>query len=147
LGFEREDDPAMPVAQECVRQFPERFRIVMQQGVPGLNPKVNQLITLAKAARYELFLVSDASVRPVPGYLSEIAAHFEDAEVSLVSHPVAAIGEQTLGSLFDNLYLMTHFSSGMIAAKASANQDMVLGKSMAFRSADLAAMGGFEAAK
>jgi ceramide glucosyltransferase len=147
IGFHTATDPAMGVAKACVERWPNRFRIVLQQGEHGFNPKVNQLITLTKAARYGIVIVSDASVRAVPGYLSEIAAHFEDQDVALVSHSVAAVGEKTWGALFDNLYLMTHFSSGMIAAKATANQDMVLGKSMAFRLSDLQAMGGFEAAK
>lgn len=147
LGLQSDQDGALPAAQAAVAQWPHRFRIVFQQGEPGLNPKVNQLITLCQAARHGIVIVSDASVRAVPGYLPEIAAHLEDPTVALVSHPVAAIGERTWGSLFDNLYLTSHFSSGMIAAKASANEDMVLGKSMAFRRSDLEAMGGFEASK
>ena len=47
----------------------------MQQGEPGLNPKVNQLITLAPQARYDVLLISDSNTRVGPGYLEEIVAH------------------------------------------------------------------------
>lgn len=147
LGVHREDDPAVPVARQMIERWPGRFRLVLQQGAPGLNPKVNQLITLAKAAQHEVLLVSDASVRVGNGYLPEIAARLEDSEVGLVTHIFAAEGERTLGSLFDNVYLMSHFAAGAIAARDAGGQTLVNGKSNAFRRADLEAMGGFDAVR
>ena len=52
-----------------------------RSGEPGLNPKVNQLITLARAARHELLVISDSNTRVPPGYLDEIAAHLADDTV------------------------------------------------------------------
>jgi len=147
LGMKSADDGAMAAAQRMVERWPERFRIVLQQGAPGLNPKVNQLITLAKAARHDVLLVSDASVRVGDGYLPEIAAWLEDPAIGLVTHVMAATGERTLGSLFDNLYLMSHYSAGAIAADEATGQPMVNGKSLVFRRADLEAMGGFDAVR
>lgn len=147
LGFKSADDPAMALAQDAVARWPHRFRIVMQVGEPGLNPKVNQLITLAREAAHELVVVSDGSVRPRPDYLAEIAAFLEDPQVGLVTHPMAGTGERTLAALFDNVYLTTHFIAGPLGAKQASDQDLVLGKSMAMRKTDLALIGGFEAAK
>jgi len=147
LGVHTEDDPAVPLARRMIERYPQRFRLVVQKGSPGLNPKVNQLITLAKAARHNVLLVSDSSVRVGDGYLPEIAARLEDPEVGLVTHIFAAEGEQSLGSLFDNFYLMSHFASGAIAARDAGGQNLVNGKSTAFRRVDLDAMGGFEAVR
>lgn len=147
LGFRSATDAAFPLAREFADRYPQRFRIVFQVGEPGLNPKVNQLITLARSARHDLLLVSDASARALPGYLPEIAACFEDPEVALVTHPLVGVGEARLGSLCDNLYITSHISAGPIAAKEVQDQDIVVGKSMAFRRGDLDAMGGFTAAK
>ena len=46
----------------------------------------------------------------------EVAAALDDPEVGLVTHPVAGIGERTLGSLFDNLEWSLGFSKrfGMV---------------------------------
>ena len=40
--------------------------MVIQEPSAGLNPKVNQLITLARAARHPLLLISDSNVRVGP---------------------------------------------------------------------------------
>jgi ceramide glucosyltransferase len=147
LGVRNVRDAAFPIATEMVSRWPKRFRLVIQQGEPGLNPKVNQLITLAREAKHDLLVVSDSNVRVRSDYLTEIAALFEDKSIGLVTHAVAGVGEQRIGALMDNLYMTTHVSAGVIAAKVVAGQDLVVGKSMAFRRSDLAAMGGFESAK
>lgn len=147
LGVRGPDDAACPVARRLEARFPGRFRLVFQRGEPGLNPKVNQLVTLARAARHEVLVVSDSNVRVEPGYLAEIAALLEDPAVGLVSHCIVGVGERRLGSLFDALHLAGSVAPGVVGAQLLAGQDIVVGKSMAFRREDLAALGGFEAAK
>lgn len=143
LGVRDRDDAAYPLAVAAARRH-RHVRVVLQRGVPGLNPKVNQLVTLARAARYDLLVVSDSNTRVPPDYLDEIAAHFEDARVGLVTHAVAGVGESRFGSRMDNLHLASAIGAGMIGAKRVVGQDVVVGKSMALRRADLDALGGFE---
>ncbi|MFE8600225.1 ceramide glucosyltransferase [Archangium violaceum] len=143
LGVKDTRDPAYEVAQAAVARWPEVMRLELQHGEPGLNPKVNQLITLAGVARYDILLISDSNTRVEPDYLHEISRTFEDPEVGCISHPVSGIGEQSLGSLMDNLYQCTTAGAGQIAAKQAANQDIVVGKSMALRREVLEALGGF----
>ncbi len=145
LGVRSRDDAAWPIAKAAQARWPGRVRVVLQRGEPGLNPKVNQLVTLAAAARYKILIVSDSNTRVAAGYLDEIAAHLEDPEVGLVTHPVVGVGETRLGSLMDNLHLTGSVGAGMIATKRVARKDLVVGKSMAMRRADLRALGGFEA--
>lgn len=147
LGVKDRKDPAYPVALEAAARWPGRFRVVIQRGEPGLNPKVNQLITLSKAAKHDILLVSDSNIKVLPHYLTEIAAIFQDPEVGCVTHPIAGVGHKTVGSLLDNLHLASSAGTGMIAAKVVTGHDIVVGKSMALRRADLRKMGGFEAAK
>lgn len=147
LGVRSEKDAAYPVARAAVARWPKRFSLHIQEGEPGLNPKVNQLMTLAKYAKYDILIVSDSNVRVHPGYLSDSAACFEDPGVALLTHPVAGIGEERLGSLLDNWYMTTHFSPGMVSAKELVDQDLVIGKSMGFRREYLDALGGFGSAK
>src|SRR5262249_10520429 len=134
-----------PPAVACARRHPHRVRVVLQEGTPGLNPKVNQLVTLCQAARYDLVVVSDSNVRVARGYLTEIAAHMADPEVGLVTHPVAGVDESRFGSLLDNLHLASSVGGGMVGAKRVLGQDILVGKSMALRRSDLASLGGFEA--
>lgn len=147
LGVHSVHDPAYRVARQAQLMWPKRFRLVIQQGQPGLNPKVNQLIGLARAARHEVLVISDSNIRVEPGYLSELVALLEDPEVGLVTNAMAGVGERTMGALIENLQLGAGTGPSMIAAKVLADRDIVVGKSMAFRRADLAALGGFEAFK
>jgi len=147
LGVRSPHDAAWPLACQTARRWPDRFRVAIQLGEPGLNPKVNQLITLSRAARHEILVISDSNVRVDPGYLSEIAALLEDPQVGLVTHPLAGVGEATLGALLDQLQLTTGITPGIVATKVLLGRDIVVGKSMALRRADLKAFGGFEAVK
>jgi ceramide glucosyltransferase len=147
LGLRSADDPAWPVAQALAARHPGRFRVVLQRGAPGQNPKVNQLCSLARAARHAILVVSDSNVRVERGYLAEIAAHLEDPGVGLVTHAICGAGERRLGSLFDHLHLAGSVAPGVVSAKRVAGRDIVVGKSMAFRREDLRALGGFEAAR
>ncbi len=147
LGVRSVDDPAYPLARACAAAHPGRVRVVVQRGEPGRNPKVNQLVTLAEAARHDILVVSDSNVRVGAGYLDEIAAHFDDPSVGLVTHAVAGVGARRLGAALDNLHLCGSVGPGMIAAKRVARKDIVVGKSMALRRADLVLLGGFEAVR
>jgi ceramide glucosyltransferase len=145
LGVRDQDDAAYPIAVQMARKYPERVRVILQRGSAGLNPKVNQLVTLARAARYDVLVVSDSNVRAAKDYLGEIAAHLDDPRVGLVTHPVVGVDELRFGSLMDNLHLAGSIGAGMIGAKRVVGQDVVVGKSMALRRDDLEALGGFEA--
>ncbi len=147
LGVRNRLDTAWSIALGAVRRWPGRFRVVLQRGEPGLNPKVNQLVTLARAARHDVLVVSDSNVRVGRGYLAEIAALLDDDAVGLVTHPIAGVGEERLGSLMDHLHLAGSIAPGVVGAKRLARRDIVVGKSMALRRADLDALGGFEALK
>lgn len=147
LGVRTREDPAHAHALRAAARWPGRFRVVVQRGEPGMNPKVNQLVTLARAARGDVLVVSDSNVRAAPGYVAGIVGLLEDPGVGLVTHAVAGVGEERLGSLLDNLHLAGAIAPGVVAAKRLAGRDVVVGKSMALRREDLAALGGFEAVK
>jgi ceramide glucosyltransferase len=147
LGARDRADPAWSLAEEAEARWPGRFRAVLQRGEAGLNPKVNQLIGLAAAARHGVLLVSDSNVRAPAGYLRDVAGHLSDPGVGLVTHPVAGVGEESLGAALDNLHSAASVGPATIAAKWLSGRDVVVGKSMAFRRADLERLGGFESVK
>jgi ceramide glucosyltransferase len=164
LGVASAADPAYAVAAEAARRWPARFRVVIQRGAPGLNPKVNQLLGLASEARADILVVSDSNTRVPPGYLDEIAAHLEDPTVGLVTHAIAGSGEErgraapttasfsasfssTWGARLDNLHITGTMSTGFVAASALCGKTYVVGKSMAVRREDLEAVGGLDVVK
>lgn len=146
LGVRSVRDEAFPVAQRVAARHPH-VRVVLQRGEPGFNPKVNQLITLAQAARHDLFVISDSNVRVRPTYLVDVAAPFRDPGVGCVSHPVAGLGERTLGSAMDNLHATLTVGAGVVVAKQLTGRSLVIGKSMALWREDVERLGGFFAFK
>ncbi|MGZ6131608.1 MAG: glycosyltransferase [Myxococcaceae bacterium] len=144
LGVRSPDDAAWPVAEEAVRRWPERMRLVRQGGEVGLNPKVNQLVGMARAARHDLLVVSDSNIRVPDAYLADIAAHLARPGVACVTHPIGGAGHRTLGALLDNLHLASSVATGMVAAERVARRPLVVGKSMALWRRDLELLGGFE---
>lgn len=147
LGLPHASDPARELAGEAAARWPGLFRVVLQRGAPGVNPKVNQLLTLAAEARHAVLVVNDSNLRVDPGYLSEVAAWLEDPGVGLVTHLIAGVGERRAGSLLENLHFAGSIAPGIAAAKRLLGRDVVMGKSMALRRDDLAALGGFESVK
>jgi ceramide glucosyltransferase len=143
LGVRDVRDPAYLVAVEAAKRHP-RLRVVLQRGEPGCNPKVNQLITLARAARHDLLVVSDANVRLPEGYLDEIAEHLSRPDVGMVTNPIVGDGARRLGALLDNLHMTSSIGPGMVGAQRVSGKDFVVGKSMAMWRRDLERLGGFE---
>jgi ceramide glucosyltransferase len=151
LGVSSIDDAAYPTAVAVAREWPRRFRVVVQRGEPGLNPKVNQLMTLARAARNDLLVISDSNTRVPAGYLDEIAALLADDGVGLVTHPIVGQGDEQLGArlgaALDNMHLSGSITPALAAAKVIFGKDYVVGKSMAMRWRDVRALGGFGVVK
>jgi ceramide glucosyltransferase len=147
LGAEDPRDPALAVAERMQRDFPGVAITLVRGAAPlGYNPKVTNLAAMAPRARHEHLLISDSNVRARPGYLRAMAAELAGGEVGLVSSVFAGAGEQSLGALFDNLHLNS-FVAATVATAQLIGQPCVVGKSMLFRRADLAALGGWEAVK
>jgi len=119
----------------------------VQRHEAGRNPKVNQLVGLARAARHGLFVISDSNVRVGPGYLAGIATAMGDPAVGLVTHPVCGAGERRLGSIFENLHLAGSVGPAIVGCHRIVRREIVVGKSMALRRDDLERLGGFEAVK
>jgi ceramide glucosyltransferase len=143
LGVRSPSDTAYPLACDAVRRWPGRVRLVLQEGETGFNPKVNQLVSLARAARHDLLVVSDSNIRVPPGYLLDIAGHLGRPGVGCVTHPVAGDGHRSLGALLDNLHLSGSIAPGMVCAQRVLQRDLVVGKSMTLWRRDLELLGGF----
>jgi len=147
LGVRGAEDGAYPLARAFADAHPERVRLVVQEGEPGRNPKVNQLISLTRAARYEVLALTDSNVRVAPGYLAEVASVLASPGIGLAFHLVAGVGERGMGAVLDNLTLSSFIATNLSASTRFLQLDNVMGKSMALRREVLEALGGWHAVK
>ncbi len=148
LGTADPHDPALEIAQRLAEEFPHvAIRVVSGALDLGFNPKVSNLCHLAGAARHDLLLVSDADVRPDPGYLRALAAELADPRVGMVTSVLAGVGESSPGAALENLHLGTFVASAVCAADLVAGRPCVIGKSMLIRRPILERLGGFRAVR
>lgn len=147
LGVRDQADAAYPLAKAFAEAHPERVRLVLQEGEPGLNPKVNQLITLTRHAKYEVIALTDANVRVHPGYLSEHARYLARPNVALTSNGFYGEGEQTIGSAFDNMTLTSFVLTALATGDVLLRLSQIISKSVAIRREALQSIGGWETLK
>lgn len=146
LGVASLEDDALAVARAFVRTHPELdARVVVTDPHAALNPKVAQLVSLARAARGELFVVSDSNVRVPRDYLWSLAAELSRPGVGLVTSLFAGTGERTLGAALENLQLAAVVAPAVVLSTAFTKRPLTIGKSMAMWKRDLDRIGGFAA--
>ncbi len=143
------DDPAVEVVRRLRARFPGvRAQLLVTGEPPYANAKVFSLEALAKAAAYDLLVVTDSDTKVAPDYLDSIAQAFADREVGVVTHPyrgVASGGD--LWSRLEALGMTTEFMAGVVVAERLEGMKFALGPSMAIRRNCLKAIGGFAAMK
>ncbi len=147
LGVESERDGAWPLAVALAKAHPDRVRAFVQEGQPGLNPKVNQLITLTRHARHELIALTDSNIRVPASLLREHAALLERADTGLTSCAFVGVGEEALGAALDNMTLASFAAPAVAAAHLLLEPSQIVGKSFAVKRAALEAVGGWEQVK
>ncbi|MGK3997944.1 glycosyltransferase [Sorangium sp. So ce1024] len=145
FGVASREDPAVPVIQAFIAAHPEvRARLCLTDPTEALNPKVAQLLELARRAEGSVLVISDANVRVRPDYLQSLLSILMRPGVGLVSSVVAGTGERTLGAVIENAQLGSFIAPGVVAAAELAGRAISVGKSMAMRRVDLERVGGFE---
>jgi ceramide glucosyltransferase len=146
FGVSASDDPAVEVVERLRREFPHLpIELVICDKVLGTNRKVGNLAQMRMEARYEYLLVNDSDIRVEPDYLRRVASPLADPKVGLVTCLYRGIASPTLGSRLESLGISTDFCAGVLTARnLEKGIRFGLGSTLAFRAADLQAIGGFE---
>jgi ceramide glucosyltransferase len=146
FGVSEAHDPAVRAVQRLRQEFPQcAIQLIVCSQILGANTKVSNLAQMLRAARYDHLIVSDSDIRVEPDYLPRVMAPLSDAKVGVVTCLYRGIAGETLGSRLESLGISTDFCAGVLVARLiEGSVRFALGSTMAFRRADLEAIGGFE---
>lgn len=142
FGIGNPGDPARGDIERLMREFPEiSIRLVVcSTGAP--NRKVGVLCDLAREAQYSILIVNDSDISVPPGYLAEVTAPLADPSIGLVTCLYRA-ETHDWPSRFEALAIATEFAPSILVAPLFGVSEFGLGSTLAFRRADLDAIGGF----
>ncbi len=137
-------DPALAEIARLRAEFPDVLIDVINTANDAPNGKVGSLEILARHARYETLLVNDGDILVAPDYLKRVAALLEDNRVGLVTCLYRARAS-SVASKAEALGIATEFAPSVLVARLLSESGFALGATMAFRTPDLQAIGGFAA--
>jgi ceramide glucosyltransferase len=139
-------DPAVPVIQKVIADYPQiPIRVLSGADALGTNRKVNNLALLAREARHQILIQTDADVRVGSDFLRELAAPFADREVGVVSCFYRGIVEPSLGAEIEAIGAVTDLLPGAMVADWKEGVTFALGAAVATTKTWLASIGGYPA--
>ena len=145
FGVSDQSDPAIPVIERLMRDFPERsIRLLVGSEPLGASDKVNKLCRMAREAKHEIILVSDSDVRVEQGFLRAVAEPFRDPAVGGVTCLYSGLAGISVPAILEALGNTGDFVPGVLVARLFAPLTFMLGAVMATSKAQLAEIGGFE---
>jgi ceramide glucosyltransferase len=138
-------DPAVPVIQKLIRDFPDRdVRLLIGSDPLGVSDKVNKLCRMARESKYGIVIVSDSDVRIEPGHLRAVASRFQDEKIGGVTCLYRGLTDGSLAADLEAVGNSTDFAAGVLVAWLGSDVNFMLGATMAVRKSVLAEIGGFE---
>jgi ceramide glucosyltransferase len=146
FGVAVEEDAAVPVIRKLITDFPALpIRLIGTPNRIGSNDKVNKLCGLARAARHNLLVLSDADIRVGPGYLRSVAAPFRDPKVGATTSLFSGIAVCSLWPELEAIHISTDFMPSVLLAQLVEGVHFAMGGTIAVTRESLAEIGGFEA--
>jgi ceramide glucosyltransferase len=143
FGVEDPSDGAIPVIERLRREFPHVPARVVVSRARGPNRKASLLHALAREARHDVLVASDADMRVDPDYLRRVVGALLAPGVALVTCPYRGEQPASLASRLEALHMGVTFLPSAILARELLGLPFAMGATVAIRRADLDAVGGF----
>lgn len=142
FGAREENDPAALEVHRLQQQFPGAPIRLIIGGEATPNGKVGVLMSLARHARYDIWVINDSDIKVTPEYLSKIVAPLAHPSIGVVTCPYRAHAH-TLAAGWESLGIATDFMPSALVAQLIGVREFGFGSTLAFRAADLERTGGF----
>ncbi|MBC8002860.1 MAG: glycosyltransferase [Opitutaceae bacterium] len=145
FGVAAPDDPICAVVRELIAQHPAvDATIVIASEQHGANAKVSTLIQLARHARHDVLITSDADVLVEQDLVTQLVQPLKEPTVGLVCSFYRLANPTTLAARWEAIGMNADFWTQVLQARSLQRMKFALGAAMAVRRDDLMAAGGFE---
>ena len=141
-----ETDPAVAVLHQLMQDFPNvAIRLLYGPDHIAINDKVARLDRMSKAARYDLWVLTDGDVRVEPNYLRTVVAPMQNPKIGGVTCFYAAAADTTFVEKLQEIGMMCDFFPGIIVAWLLDGVKFGFGQTIVTTRAGVAGFGGFQA--
>jgi len=144
FGIADPHDPARAEIGKLQAKFPAIPISVIETANDAPNGKAGSLEILVRHARHSVLLVNDGDIVVPRDYLRQVIAPLHDDRVGLVTCLYTGRGA-SLAARAEAIGIATEFAPSVLVARLVSDSGFALGATMAFRAADLRAIGGFAA--
>lgn len=144
FGARDENDEAVREVRRLQHEFPNAPLRLVIGGAETPNAKTGILLELARYARHPVWVVNDSDIKVDPDYLRQIVAPLADPSIGVVTCPYR-VKPHNVPAGWEALGIATDFMPSTLVAQFLGVRDFGLGSTLAFRAADLAEAGSFEA--
>src|SRR5271155_2136516 len=111
------DDPALPVIEKLIRDFPEQqIRVLLGSGRVAVNDKVARLTRLTTEAKYDIFIITDGDVRVRPDYLRAVVSPFRNPKLGAATCLYRATEERTFLESLQSISMASDFFAAILVA-------------------------------
>jgi ceramide glucosyltransferase len=140
-----EGDPALPVLERLIADFPERrIRLLFGSGRTAINDKVARLVRLVSEARYDMLVITDGDVRVGSDYLRSAVAPFRDPKVGAATCLYVSTEETTVVQELQSIGMISDFFAGIMVAWNLDGIKFTFGQTIIATRKSLASFGGYQ---
>ena len=141
-----EGDPALPVLQKLIRDFPERrIRLLYGSGRNAINDKVARLVRLVNEAQYDMLVITDGDIRVQPDYLRSVVAPFQDPNVGAATCLYVSTKETNLTQELQSIGMISDFFAGIMVAWQLDGIKFCFGQTIVTTRKSIEGYGGYQA--
>lgn len=149
FGVRDRHDPAIPVIEDVIAEFPERdVKLVVDDRIVGNNYKVGNLTNMYRWAKHDIIVVADSDIRVGRSYLRTIAGPLQDQNVGAVTclYTGSTVRGGGVLSVLSAMYVNDWFlPSALVSLTGGQDLRYGFGATIAVRREAVEAIGGFSA--
>lgn len=128
----------------CPHDDRREVTVVVCDDRRAVNPKINQVLQMDPAARYDVLVLADADMRVTPEYLRCVVAPLTDPEVGVVTCYHVAHDAPTTAALVEALLINTEYLPSILVGRRLQGMHFGFGATLATRRDVLQAIGGWD---